>query len=65
MASVWIYHQPNQEDQYFFNHLGSAFDKYTQNYEWFLLSLIVAFNNEDSEPWSEFLCIYNVYDIVK
>ena len=43
-----VYHSPSQEDQYFFNHLGSALDKYTHNYEQFLL--IGVFNAQDSEP---------------
>ena len=37
-----------QQDKYFFNQLGNALDKYTQNYEKFLLAS--DFNAEDFEP---------------
>ena len=64
----WIvcgcYHPPSQDDQYFFNHLDNALDKYTQNYDRFLL--IGDFNAEDSERClSEFLHGYNAENIVK
>ena len=58
------YHPPNQNDQYFFNNLGNALDKYSQDYERFLL--IGDFNAEDTEPClSEFLYEHNAENIVK
>ena len=58
------YHPPNQNDQYFFNNLGSALYKYSQDYERFLL--IGDFNAEDTEPClSEFLYEHNSENIVK
>ena len=57
------YHPPNQNDQYFFNNLGNALDKYSQDYERFLL--IGDFNAEDTEPClSEFLYEHNAENIV-
>ena len=57
------YHPPSQDDQYFFNHLGNALNKYTQNYDKFLLAR--DFNAEDSEPClSDFLHDYNAENIV-
>ena len=57
------YHPPTIDDQYFFNHLGNALDKYTQNYDRFLL--IIQFNAEDSEQLlSEFLQDYDAESIV-
>ena len=57
------YHPPNQDDQYFFNHLGNALNKYTQNYDKFLLAR--DFNAEDSEPClSDFLHDCNAENIV-
>ena len=57
------YHPPTIDDQYFFNHLGNALDKYTQNYDRFLL--IIPFNAEDSEQLlSEFLQDYDAESIV-
>lgn len=57
------YHPPTIDDQYFFNHLGNVLDKYTQNYDRFLL--IVQFNAEDSEQLlSEFLQDYDAESIV-
>ena len=48
----------------FFNHLGNALDKYTQNYERFLT--VGDFNAEDIESCSsEFLCEYNTENTVK
>ena len=35
------YHPPNQNDQYFFNNLGNALDKYSQDYESFYLLVIL------------------------
>ena len=59
-----FYHPPNQNDQYFFNNLGNALDKYSQDYERFLL--IGDFNVEDTEPClSEFLYEHNAENIVK
>ena len=49
------YHPPSQDDQYFFNQLGNALDKYTQNHDWVLL--IDDFNAEYSEP-----CLSEFYD---
>ena len=62
---VYGYDQPsNQDNQYFFNHLGNALDKYTTNYKRFLL--IGDFNAEDYEPYlSKFLHNYNAENIVK
>ena len=58
------YHPPNQNDQYFYNNLGNALDKYSQDYERFLL--IGDFNAEDTEPClSEFLYEHNAENIVK
>ena len=58
------YHSPNQNDQYFFNHLDYALDKYIPNYDRFIL--IGDFNAEDSEPClSEFLHDHNTENIVK
>ena len=58
------YHPPSQEDQYFFNNLGNALDKYTQNYEKFLLA--GDFNAKAIEPClSEFLYNQNAEKIVK
>ena len=57
------YHPPTLNDLYFFNHLGNALDKYTQNFDRFLL--IVEFNAEDSEQFlSEFLHGYDAESIV-
>ena len=57
-------HPPNQNDQYFFNNLGNALDKYSQDYERFLL--IGDFNAEDTEPClSEFLYEHDAENIVK
>ena len=42
------YHPPSQDDQYLFNHLGNALDKYTQSYDSSLL--IGDFNGDNSEP---------------
>ena len=47
------YHPLSQANQHFFNYLGNALDKYTQNYG--RLSLIGNFNAEDSEDLPEFL----------
>ena len=52
------YHPPSQEDQYFFNQLGNALDKYTQNHDRILL--IDDFNAEYSEPCLSEFCDYNV-----
>ena len=53
-----------QQDKYFFNQLGNALDKHTQNYEKFLLAS--DFNAEDFEPsLSEFLYGYMAQNIVK
>ena len=58
------YHPPNQNDQYFFNNLGNALDKYSQDYKRFLL--IGDFNVEYTEPClSEFLYEHNAENIVK
>ena len=35
------YHPPNQNDQYFFNNLGNALDKYSQDYERFFCLLVI------------------------
>ena len=67
LKAKWIvcgcYHPPTLDDQYFFSHLGNALDKYTQNYDSFLL--IVEFNAEDSEQLlSEFVHDYDAESIV-
>ena len=57
------YHPHNQNDQYFFNNLGNALDKYSQDYERLLIG---DFNAEDTEPClSEFLYEHNAENIVK
>ena len=57
------HHPPTLNDLYFFNHLGNALDKYTQNFDRFLL--IVEFNAEDSGQFlSEFLHDYDAESIV-
>ena len=57
------YNPPNQNDHYFFNHLGKAIDVYHQTYDKFLL--IGYFNAEDTEPClSQFLFEYDAKNIV-
>ena len=58
------YHPPSQPDQYFFDNIGNALDKYSQYYEKFLLA--GDFNAEDSETClSQFLYEYHAHNIVK
>ena len=57
------YHPPNQKDDYFFNHLGTAIDVYHQTYEKFFL--IGDFNAEDTESClSQSLFEYDAKNIV-
>ena len=52
------YHPPNQKDNYFFNHLGTAIDVYHITHNKFLL--IGNFNAKDIEPClSQFLFEYD------
>ena len=58
------YHPPSQSDQYFFENIGKALDKYSKHYDKFML--VGDFNAEESEPClSQFLYEYNAKNIVK
>ena len=58
------YHPPNQSDQYFFENIGIALDKYLKRYDKFMLD--GDFSTEESEPClSQFLYEYNAKNIVK
>ena len=58
------YHPPSQEDQYFFNHLGNAPERNTQNYE--IILLVGDLNAENIKPClSEFVYQHNAENIVK
>ena len=46
------YHPPNQSDQYFFDKIGNALDRYATQYEKFLLS--GDFNVQDSQHCIKF-----------
>ena len=59
-----FYHQPSQSEQYFFENIGKALDKYSKHYDKFML--VGDFNAEESEPClSQFLYEYNAKNIVK
>ena len=58
------YHPPSQSDQYFFENIGKALDKYSKHYDKFML--VGDFNAEESEPClSQFLYEYNAKKIDK
>ena len=58
------YHPPSQSDQYFFENIGKALNKYSRNYDQFIL--LCDFNAEKSETsLSQFLYEYNANNIVK
>ena len=58
------YHPPSQSDQYFFENIGKALDKYSKHYDKFML--VGDFNAEESESClSQFLYEYNAKNIVK
>ena len=58
------YHPPSQSDQYFFENIGKALDKYSKHYDKFML--VGDFNAEESEPClSQFLYEYNARKHVK
>ena len=58
------YHPPNQSDQYFFDKIGNALDRYATQYEKFLLS--GDFNVQDSQHCiKNFLYEYNLTNQVK
>ena len=58
------YHPPSQSDQYFFENIGKAHDKYSKHYYKFML--VGDFNAEESEPClSQFLFEYNAKNIAK
>ena len=64
MAFLWLLSPPSQSDQYFFEDIGKALDKYSKRYDKFML--VGDFNAEESEPWLlQFLYEYNVKNIVK
>ena len=42
------YHIPSQSDQYFFENIGKALDKYSKHYD--KVMLVGDFNAEESEP---------------
>ena len=57
------YHPPSQSDQYFFENIGKALDKYSKHDKFMLVG---DFNAEESEPClSQFLYEYNAKNIVK
>ena len=58
------YHPPSYSDQYFFENIGKALDKYSKHYDKFML--VGDFNAEESEPCpSQFLYEYSAKNIVK
>ena len=58
------YHPTGQSDQYFFEIIGKALDKYSKLYDKFMP--VGDFNAEESEPClSQFLYEYNAKNIVK
>ena len=58
------YHPPSQSDQYVFENIGKALNKYSRNYDKFIL--LCDFNAEKSETsLSQFLFEYNAKNIVK
>ena len=58
------YHPPSQSDQYFFENIGKALDKYSKHYDKFML--VGDFNSAESEPClSQFHYVYNAKNIVK
>ena len=58
------YHPSSQPDQYFFENIGRALDKYSKDYDKFML--VGDFNAEESESClSQFLYEYNAKNIVK
>ena len=58
------YHSPSQSNQYFFENIGKALDKYSKHWDKFML--VGDFNAEELEPCpSQFLYEYNVKNIVK
>ena len=60
--SKWLWHQPAQNDQYFFNCIDKALDTYS-NYDNVLLA--GDFNAEDDEPClSNFLYQHDLYILV-
>ena len=57
------YHPPSQSDQYFFENIGKALDKYSKHDKFMLVG---DFNAEESEPClSQFLYEYNARKQVK
>ena len=57
------YHPPSQSDQYFFENIGKALDKYSKHYDKFMF--VGAFYAEKSEPClSQFRQEFNVKNIV-
>ena len=59
-----FYPPPSQSDQYFVENIGKATDKYSKQYDKFIL--VGDFNTEESEPClSQFLYEYNAKNIVK
>ena len=58
------YHPSSQYDQCFFENIEKALDKYSKNYDKFML--VGDFNSEESRPClSQFLYEYNAKNIVK
>ena len=59
-----VYHPPSQNDDYFFNCLGSALDIYNTTYDKILL--VGDFNAEETESVCDgFLDLYNLKNLVK
>ena len=57
------YHPPSQSDQYLFENIRKALDKYSKHDKFML---VCDFNAEESEPYlTQFLCEYNPRNIVK
>ena len=58
------YHRLSQSNQYFFENIGKALDKYSKHYDKFML--VGDFNAEESEPClSQFHIEYNAKNIAK
>ena len=58
------YHRLSQSNQYFFENIGKALDKYSKHYD--NIMLVGDFNAEKSEPClSQFVYEYNAKNIVK
>ena len=64
MTFCGCYHPPSQSDQYFFENIGRALDKYSKHYDKFML--VSDFNAEEADSClSQFLYEYNAKEHCK